>query len=166
MTKFGLTLPYKLPKKEEECLFYHHKAAWLDNSPVWLIWADDKRSVNKWRRNDCTVPLYHYIGDRIPQILHCRLRLSMSDLNCDLFERHLSDNLPCACTSPLENANHYLLNCPLYENFRKITIGILPPIAQNCQTLLCGNDFFSYAFNSYIFLTVQDFISSSGRFDM
>ena len=112
------------------------------------------------------MPYYYYTGERIPQILHCRLRLSMSDLNSDLFHRHLSDNIPCACTSPEENANHYLLNCPLYENVRKLTIGILPPIAQNCQTLLRGNVLFSYSFNTYIFLTVQDFITSSGRFDM
>ena len=45
----------------------------------------------------------------------------MSDLNSDLFNRHLSDNIPCVCTSPEEDANHYLLNCPLYENVRKLT---------------------------------------------
>ena len=68
----------------------------------------------------------------------------MSDLNSDLFERHLSDNLPCACTSPLENAIHlFLLNYPLNGNVRKFSVGILPPITQNCQTLLRGNDFFS-----------------------
>ena len=143
------------------------------STELWNSLPDNIKTLNSisafkryLSRNDHTVPQYYYTGDRIPQILQCRLRLSMSDLNSDLFHRHLSDNLPCACTSPIEDANHYLLKCPLYENVRKTTIGILPPIAQNCQTLLCGNDSFSYSFNTYIFLTVQDFITSSDRFDM
>ena len=90
----------------------------------------------------------------------------MSDLNYDLFQRHLFDNLPCVCSSPQEDANHYLLNCPRYENIRKTTIGVLPPLAQNCDTLLFGNLNYSSSFNTYVFLIVQEFITLSGRFDL
>ena len=117
-------------------------------------------------RNDPIVPSYYYVGDRIPQLIHCRLRLNMSDLNYDLFQRHLFDNLPCVCSSPQEDANHYLLNCPRYENIRKTTIGVLPPLAQNCDTLLFGNLNYSSSFNTYLFLIVQEFITLSGRFDL
>ena len=39
--------------------------------------------------SDNNVPAYYYIGDGIAQINHCRLRLQMSNLNNDLFTRHL-----------------------------------------------------------------------------
>ena len=34
-------------------------------------------------------PIYYYFGTRKDQVKHCRLRLAISDLNYDLFRRHL-----------------------------------------------------------------------------
>ena len=117
-------------------------------------------------RTDITIPSYYYIGDRIPQIIHCKLRLSMSDLKFDLFNRHLSDEINCICNNQQEDARHYLLDCVLYKVERDLTINLLPSIAKNITTLLYGNQEFSLPFNTYIVLTVHDFIVSSRRFDV
>ena len=88
----------------------------------------------------------------------------MSDLNNDLFLRHISDNKECECGHRKEDASHYLLKCTSFVNARSTTIDILPPLARNVKTLLYGNREFSLPFNYYIFLTVQDFIVKSERF--
>ena len=115
-------------------------------------------------QNDQVVPPYYYIGDRFPNTIHCRLRLKMSDLNFDLYNRHLTENQSCTCNADIEDTKHYLLQCPIYKKERETTIHILPYLAQNCETLLFGNVTFSIHFNSYIFLTVQEFIKTTGRF--
>ena len=121
-----------------------------------------KRYLSK---DDPIVPSYYYLGDRIPQIIHCKLRLNMSDLQSDLFKRHISEEKTCMCGFRDENAKHYLLDCPLFDNVRSITLFNLPPLARNCKTLLFGNITFSAEFNQYIVLTVHEFIQLTGRFD-
>ena len=127
-------------------------------------------SISSFKRylsnEDPIVPSYFYLGDRIPQILHCKLRLHMSDLNSDMFSRHISENKNCNCGYRNENANHFLLQCPLYEQSRNITLFNLPPLTRKCEILLNGHPHFSLAFNAYIVLTVQEFISLSGRFEV
>ena len=53
------------------------------------------------RANNVNVPPYYNIGERSLQIIHCKLRLNMSDLNKDLYNQHLSLNKYCDC-SPVE----------------------------------------------------------------
>ena len=117
-------------------------------------------------RNDHHIPPYYYIGERPAQIVHCKLRLNMSDLNYDLYNRHLNPCMKCSCKAEKEDAEHYLLYCPLFSNHRKITIDVLPHIAKNCNTLLHGNNSFSIAFNTYIFLSVHEFITATKRFQI
>ena len=115
-------------------------------------------------QNDHSVPPYYYIGERSAQIAHCKLRIKMSDLNFDLFNRHIKPCMKFSCTAEKEDAEHFLLYCPLFNTHRKTTIDILPHIAKHCNTLLHGNDKFSIAFNSYIILTVHEFITITKRF--
>ena len=139
---------------------------------IWNALDDDikkQTSIGAFKRllskTDSITPPHYFIGERKPNIIHSRLRLSMSDLNYDLFTRHLSENYECSCGSPREDATHFLLACPKFYNERKVTIDILPPVAKNIRNLLQGNTDFSVSFNKYIFLTVQEFIVLSGRFD-
>ena len=48
-----------------------------------------KRYLNQ---HDPVVPPCFYIGERLEQVIHCKLRLNMSDLKLDLYNRHLTDN--------------------------------------------------------------------------
>lgn len=104
------------------------------------------------------------VGSRTAQAIHCKLRLNMSDLQNDLFNRFLTDDKTCECGFTEENAHHYLLNCPRFNAVRATTIDILPPLAISIDTLLFGNTNLSLPFNYYIFHTVQDFILNSERF--
>ena len=117
------------------------------------------------RKDDIVVPPYYYIRNGKEQIIPCKMRLGMSDLQDDLFNRHLSDIKKCACGANKENALHFLLYCPLFTQARYITLSTLPPITKNIKTLLNGNKNYSVQFNSYIFLTVQEFIKNSSRFE-
>ena len=162
-------LERNLPKWKTELYrnSFFHDATYLwnaldDNMKTLTSIGAFKRNLS---RNDIIIPPYFFIGDRKPHIFQCRLRLNMSDLNYDLVNRHLSEDNSCSCGHPREDATHFLLACPKFMNERKTTIDILPPLAKQVKHLLHGNLDFSIAFNSYIFLTVQDFIMLSGRFD-
>ena len=137
---------------------------WNDLSDI----VKEQISISSFKRKICAgdplVPPYYYIGSRKPQTVHCKLRLNMSDLNNDLFLRHISENKECECGFRKEDADHFLLKCPRFEIARSTSINILPPIAKNINNLLYGNHAFSLAFNCYIFHAVQDYIIQSERF--
>ena len=150
----------------------YHKSYFPSTTLLWNELPDNFKSLTSisafkrnLRRDDPIVPSYFYSGDRTSQIIHCKLRLNMSDLKSDLFTRHISEDKTCTCGFQNENANHYLLNCPAYNNIRRTTLFNLPPLTRNCHTLLFGNVDFSLAFNRYIVLTVQEYINLSRRFE-
>ena len=120
---------------------------------------------NHLARQDYKVPPYYFSGEKEQQITHCRLRLKMSDLKFDLFNRHLSDSIECACGEPREDVKHYLLECQNHVNVRSTKINTLPPSLQLIETLLFGNSNFSLAANHFIFYTVHEFINLSNRFE-
>ena len=68
--------------------------------------------------NDTMVPIYYYFGSRMEQVKHYRLRLAISDLNYDLFRRHLLEDPICSCGYTAETSEHFLLHCPLYNSIR------------------------------------------------
>ena len=106
-------------------------------------------------QNDIIPPPRFYAGDRHSQILHCRLRNNISDLNQDLVRRHLSDNPLCACGENIESADHFLLRCTRYNNIRAITIYTLPIQQRDSKILLFGSDTLTLDSNIIIFQTVH-----------
>ena len=48
-------------------------------------------------RNDTNPSPFFHNGSRKAQIIHCKLRLGMSDLNQDPLNRHLKTNSSCDC---------------------------------------------------------------------
>ena len=118
--------------------------------------------------NDKNVPNYYsnyyYLGKRTEQIIHCRLRVEMSDLNFDLFSRHLTDNPSCACGHPFETAEHFLLFCPNYQNERINTIRHLGNNYIDIHTLLFGDQSLGPLVNETVFENVQKYIRQTRRF--
>ena len=110
------------------------------------------------------VPVYYYFGERAEQIVHCRLRLEMSDLNSDLYNRHLTDNPSCTCRRGIDSAEHYLLLCPIYDTISLTTIDTLPGHFRNVNTLPYGDHRISVEENQEIFSSVHSFIKHSNRF--
>ena len=66
--------------------------------------------------NHTMVPIYYYFGSRKEQVKYCRLRLAISDLNNDLFRRHLLEDPIRSCRYTAETSEHFLLHCPLYNS--------------------------------------------------
>jgi hypothetical protein len=133
----------------------------LDTSALWnrlpeYIQNSDSMSQlkNHISRNDPAIPLCYYSGDRKEQLIHCKLRLRMSDLKQDMVNRHISS----------ENAKHFLLNCPLYAEMRIQTIFQLPVQQQKLNILLSGSEALPQADNMIIFQAVHGFIKLSKRF--
>ena len=70
----------------------------------------------------------------------------------------------CNCGASFEDAIHYFLECPLYLNERRTLLSNCDDININIETLLFGNDKYSYDVNSKIFGKVRTFIDQSKRF--
>ena len=114
--------------------------------------------------NDTKVSSYYYSGKRMEQIIHCRLRLQMSQLNFDLFNRHLTENQSCACGHPFETAEHYLLLCPNYHDIRRDTLMQIEDSYLDIQMLLFDNQSLGSHQNEFIFKKVHEFIRRTRRF--
>ena len=110
---------------------------------------------------DTLVPIYYSQGNRIPELHHTRLRLGISNLNHDLFRRHLQADPACGCGFAAETAEHFLLHCSQYHTHRQATINNLPHT--DILTLLNGNTSLSNLENKVIFEIVQDFIELTER---
>ena len=63
-------------------------------------------------------PHYFILGTKAGNRLHTRLRVGMSHLNSHLYPLQLSDSPQCQCGSATETVQHFVLNCPLYQNSR------------------------------------------------
>ena len=120
-----------------------------------------KSSLNK---DNSIVPKHFYIGERRLQILHTRLRTKCSSLNYDIFLRRLNDSPLCRC-GDLENAEHFLLKCPIYQQQR---VTLTQIISQHCQIsshlLLYGDISLPLEINILVFEAVQKYIQDSKRF--
>ena len=115
--------------------------------------------------NDVTVPPFYYSTNRKAEIIHCKLRLEISDLNSDLYKRHLTGDMSCLCGSPIENAQHYLIECPFFDQYRLTTINLIPHYPHvPTKHLINGSLENSIQENQEIFEKVQEFIILSGRF--
>ena len=121
-----------------------------------------KRYLTRTRER---VPKYFYCGSRRGQILQTRLRTNCSSLNNDLFEKHITDSPQCICGN-LENAYHYLFECPLYARQRATLQNTITQyhIDFTFDLLLYGEPTLSDEANTRIFETVQKYIIDTYRF--
>ena len=111
------------------------------------------------------VPIYFYVGSRLGQILHTRLRLNCSSLNSHLFFKNIVQSPVCNC-GEIETTAHYLFNCPRYNNIRQEFLSSLDdiPIQISTHLLIHGSDQLSDEQNIFIFLATQSYIIKSKRF--
>ena len=117
-------------------------------------------------RDDTITPKFYYSNNRFAEIIHCKLRLEISDLKSDLFKRHLSEDKSCLCGYFDENARHFLLECPRYDNIRTATINTIQNFNNlNFRCFTHGKPSSTTVYNENIFKTVQECIILSKRFD-
>ena len=112
------------------------------------------------------VPGRFYHGERKFQILHNRLRLRCSNLAEDLYNINVKDSPLCECRRDLEDAEHFILECPRYQHVRDhLKTRYMDIFQYNIETLLHGDDSLPENINIYIFSIVHGFIKLSKRFD-
>ena len=63
---------------------------------------------------------YYSFGNKNGNILHTKLRLGISELNCHQFQIQKVDTTSCNCGHMQENTQHFVLDCPLQANIRRI----------------------------------------------
>ena len=115
--------------------------------------------------NDVKVPQLYYSVNRFTEIIHCKIRLEISDLNNHLYQRHLRENSICDCGFQIENAQHFFFDCPLHQQARRQSILSIPNFyTLPLETLTHGDIRKSSDDNKFIFDMVQKFIVLSNRF--
>ena len=150
----------------------YHKSFFPSTTELWNklpVSMQTTTSISEFKRflssSDPIIPHHYYAGERMEQIIHCRLRSCMSNLNEDLYNRHIQPNRSCSCGYRSENARHYLLFCDHFLEARRNTIYTLPRDWIDTQTLLYGNPKLCLTDNIAIVLIVHEFIRQSKRFN-
>ena len=110
-------------------------------------------------------PKYYYIGIRLSQIQHTRLRTDCSSLNHHLFSKYIVDSPHCACGA-VETTKNYFFECQRYNEIRTT---MLNELANYCQPdlniVLFGIPESDFDTNYRIIVTVQKYILDSKRFE-
>ena len=70
------------------------------------------------------------------------MRMLCSKSNSHLYLLHVVDSPECHCGFNEEDNNHFLLECPLYNNLRRDMITAILNVTEqiDCNTLLYGNE--------------------------
>jgi hypothetical protein len=112
-------------------------------------------------------PFYH-ISNRSLQVSFTQIRLGFSNLNDDLAIRNCIPDPKCPCGYQRENANHFLLQCPLYSSSRtELYAGIYNiqnSLRINVNLLLYGSQTLCPSENETLFILVYKYIESTRRF--
>ena len=94
--------------------------------------------------------------------------MGRSQLNEHLFQIGIKESPACSCGAASESIWHYFLTCPRYIIIRDILhLSINSASASFClNTILFGDSDCNLEKNITIFLSVQEFIEKSKRFDV
>ncbi len=115
---------------------------------------------------DCA-PNYYTCGNRLLNIIHTRLRHRCSNLNADLFLVNLSETMECHCGYTYENNYHYFIQCPSYAMYRHVMFDCIQLCGgqPDLNTILFGSNILQSNQNEAIFISVQEYIKKTKRFD-
>ena len=106
---------------------------------------------------------YFLHGHRFPPVIHARLRNKCSDLNDDLFHKHVSDHNICTNYLVPETTKHYFFHCNKYALERDRLFQSMQQLHPlNCHLLLFSNH--TKAKNITIVNSVHKYILDSKRF--
>ena len=111
--------------------------------------------------------ILYYYGQRWPAIHHARLRIGCSKLKYDLcFNLHVIDDPSCSCGAHIEDAEHFFLFCPNYNDIRVNSYTSFPDMNYfDISTILYGNHDLPVEANKAVFEAVHKFMIDSKRFD-
>ena len=118
------------------------------------------------RKSHGETNILYYYGQRWPAVHHARLRIGCSKLKYDLcFNLHVIDDPRCNCGADIEDAEHFFLFCPNFNDIRVTLYASFPDINYiNIHTILYEYQDLSEDDNKAVFEAVQKFITDSERF--
>ncbi len=140
---------------------------------LWNNLANEVRgvdSIEEFKRNFIPIrnelQVLYYYGERWPALHHARLRVGCSKLNSDLhYNLHVVENPSCICGSPLENAEHFLLQCAQFQNLTVVMLNDIQTVMPiSVMNLLFGNLHYTLEENQRVFSAVHQFILNTKRF--
>ena len=109
-------------------------------------------------------PRYYFIGKRLGQIYHARLRTNCSSLRQHLFSKNIVDSPVCVCGS-VEDTRHYLLVCEQYTDLRRELLNCVSEFCNpTLNVLLKGDPTLPHEHNNSIVHAVHEYILKSKRF--
>ena len=101
---------------------------------------------------------YTITGERINEIALTRIKHNCSSLKADLFRVNIVLSADCSCGPFTENAEHYFIDCTLYNIPRNRLFTSLPPVPLTLNTLVNGHEFLSPETNREIHTSVLQFV--------
>ena len=106
-------------------------------------------------------------GNIFLNIHHTNIRLGCSKLKSDLhFNLFVEDDPFCTCNRVIEDAYHYFVICPNYNDQRLVLLNSVSQITEpRLSYLLRGNNELSVNENDKLFKHVQTFIQETTRFN-
>ena len=112
---------------------------------------------------------YLSVGERKYNIILTRIRHRCGSLNADLFRINIVPYSNCSCGVLVENVDHYLLECTLYNTKRQRLLQTIYQIQTvptvNFDLLTNGSTLHDFETNKQIILAVLKFIKDTNRFD-
>ena len=126
----------------------------------------DSKSFKKCLNTTISTPKWFSFGDRKLSMIQSRFRMNCSSLKADLFNLNIIESSNCVCSSAEETAEHYFMDCPLYNDLR---VNLQEQLANlniewNINNLLCGDPSKSILTNKLATSFIQSYISSTDRF--
>ena len=128
--------------------------------------SDTYRSFKLSLRSHTEFEVLYYYGDRWPAVHHARMRTGCSKLKYDLFHNlHVVDSPACQCGYHHETAEHFLLYCPQWHEYRLPLFAVVQNIFPiTTVNLLFGSREVNIEENKVVFSAVHRFIKNTERF--
>ncbi len=141
---------------------------WNQLDPI-LRNVDSKQNFKSGLRNNKqNLPSYYSFGPRKLNIILTQLRCSASFINYDSFRCNIISDPSCSCGAEIENAKHFLFDCPLHTAQRQRLLNELNWLPENfiinVNLLTKGDAKLTNEQNILIFKASQDYIKASKRF--
>ena len=132
---------------------------------LWNSLEPPNRSVEYCNKlNEYEPNKLFFEGSREVNIKHAQLRMKCSKLNYHLFLLHVAESPACSCGFDTEDANHYLLQCPLYLVERQALLQSVSNVNYiDVNILLFGSKDLDFKTNQLIFAAVHKFIIDTKR---
>ena len=114
------------------------------------------------------IPDYTNVGKRKYSIMPTRIRHRSSSLKADLYGVNIILSPVCSCGAPIENAERYFFECPLYTNQRNTLFIHLHTLKINdadVAVLTAGSHNYNENINRSIIQFAMKFNKDSQRFE-